>query len=53
MNPSNTSLGAEMILHDTGTDFRLRIGSTINGEVGKGVQYSSSYFFNCWRSIKF
>ena len=35
-----------MILHDTGRDFRLRIGSTSNAEVGIGVQYNSSYFLN-------
>ena len=46
MNPSNASLGTEMILHDTGNDFRLRIGSTSNAEVGIGVQYNSAYFLN-------
>ena len=46
MNPGNPSLGTEMILHDTGNDFRLRIGSTSNAEVGIGVQYSSSYLLN-------
>ena len=46
MNPGNASLGTEMILHDTGNDFRLRMGSTSNAEVGKGVQYDSSYFLN-------
>ena len=44
MNSSNPSLGTEMILHDTDSDFRLKIGSTSNAEVGIGVQYSSSYF---------
>ena len=46
MNPSNTSLGTEMILHDTGNDMRFEIGSTSNAEVGIGVQYTSSYFLN-------
>ena len=46
MNPSNTSLGTEMVLHDTGNDFRLRIGSTSNAEVDIGFQYSPSYFLN-------
>ena len=46
MNPSNPANGAEMILHDTGGDSRLRIGSTSNEEVGIGVQYNSAYFLN-------
>ena len=46
MNPSNPSLGTEMIFHDTGNDFRLRIGSTSHAEVGIGVQYNSSYFLH-------
>ena len=44
MNPSNPSTGTEMILHDTGGDYRLRIGSTSDAEVGIGRQYNSSYF---------
>ena len=43
MNPSNPSTGTEMILHDTGGDYRLRIGSTSDAEVGIGRQYNSSY----------
>ena len=46
MNPSNPANGTEMILHDTGRDYRLRIGSTSNAEVGIGVQYNSAYFLN-------
>ena len=46
MNPSNPANGTEMILHDTGGDYRLRIGSQTNAQVGIGVQYSSSYFLN-------
>ena len=46
MNPSNPANGAEMILHDTGGDYRLRIESTSNAEVGIGVQYNSAYFLN-------
>ena len=46
MNPSNPANGTEMILHDTGNDYRLRIGSQTNAQVGIGVQYNSSYFFN-------
>ena len=46
MNPGNPSLGTEMILHDTGNDFRLRMGSTSNAEVGIGVQSNSAYFLN-------
>ena len=38
MNPVNPSLGNEMILHDTGNDYRFRIGSQTNPEVGIGVQ---------------
>ena len=41
MNPSNPANGTEMILHDTGGDYRLRTGSTSNAEVGIGVQYNS------------
>ena len=44
MNPSNPANGTEMIIHDTGNDYRLRIGSTSNAEVGIGRQYNSSYF---------
>ena len=33
-----------MILHDTGGDYRLRIGSTSDAEVGIGRQYNSSCF---------
>ena len=44
MNPSNPSTGTEMILHDTGGDYRLRIGSTSDAEVGIGRQYNSAYF---------
>ena len=44
MNPSNPSTETEMILHDTGGDYRLRIGSTSDAEVGIGRQYNSSYF---------
>ena len=44
MNPSNPATGTEMILHDTGGDYRLRIGSTSDAEVGIGRQYNSSYF---------
>ena len=44
MNPSNPSAGTEMILHDTGGDYRLRIGSTSDAEVGIGRQYNSSCF---------
>ena len=44
MNPSNPAVGTEMILHETGGDYRLRIGSTSDAEVGIGRQYNSSYF---------
>ena len=44
MNPSNPSTGTEMILHDTGGDYRLRIGSTSDAEVGIGRQYDPSHF---------
>ena len=44
MNPSNPANGTEMILHDTGGDYRLRIGSQTTAQVGIGVQYNSSYF---------
>ena len=46
MNPSNPANGTEMIIHDTGNDSRLRIGSQTNAQVGIGVQYNSSYFLN-------
>ena len=46
MNPSNPANGTEMILHDTGGDYRLRIASQTNAQVGIGVQYNSSYFLN-------
>ena len=49
MNPSNPSAGTEMILHDKGGDYRLRIGSTSDAEVGIGRQYNPSYFFNSRR----
>ena len=51
MNPSNPSLGIELILHDTGNDFRVRIGSTSNAEVGIRVQYDPACFFKCRRGI--
>ena len=44
MSPSNPAVGTEMILHDTGGDYRLRIGSTSDAEVGIGRQYDPSYF---------
>ena len=44
MNPSNPANGTEMILHDTGGDYRLRIRSTSDAEVGTGRQYDSAYF---------
>ena len=46
MNPANPANGTEMILHDTGGDYRLRIGSTSAAQVGIGVQYNASYFLN-------
>ena len=46
MNLSNPANGTEMIIYDTGGDYRLRIGSTSNAEVGIGVQYNSAYFLN-------
>ena len=46
MNPTNPTNGTEMIIHDTGNDYRLRIGSQTNAQVGIGVQYNSSYFLN-------
>ena len=46
MNPSNPANGTEMIIHDTGNDHRLRIGSQTNAQVGIGVQYNSSDFLN-------
>ena len=46
MNPANPANGTEMIIHDTGNDYRLRIGSQTNAQVGIGVQYNSKYFLN-------
>ena len=46
MNPANPANGTEMIIYDTGNDYRLRIGSQTNAQVGIGVQYNSSYFLN-------
>ena len=46
MNPANPANGTEMIIHDTGNDYRLRIGSQTNAQVGIGVQYNSSYCLN-------
>ena len=46
MNPANPANGTEMILHDTGGDYRLRIGSQTTAQVGIGVQYNASYFLN-------
>ena len=46
MNPANPANGTEMIIHDTGNEYRLRIGSQTNAQVGIGVQYNSSYFLN-------
>ena len=46
MNPSNPSNGTEMILHDTGNDYRLRIGSLTNAQVGIGIANNASYFLN-------
>ena len=46
MNPANPANGTEMIIHDTGNDYRLRRGSQTNAQVGIGVQYNSSYFLN-------
>ena len=46
MNPSNPANGTEMILRDTGQDYRLRVGSQTKAQVGIGVQYNSSYFLN-------
>ena len=42
MNPSNPANGTEMILHDTGGDYRLRIGSQTTAQVVIGVQYNAS-----------
>ena len=44
MNPSNPNNGTEMILHDTGGDYRLRIGSQTTATVGIGRQYNFSYY---------
>ena len=46
MNPSNPANGTEMILHDTGNDYRLRIGSQTNAQVGIGIANNASYFLN-------
>ena len=46
MNPANPANGTEMILHDTGGDYLLRIGSQTTAQVGIGVQYNASYFLN-------
>ena len=43
MNPSNPANGTEMILHDTGGDYRLRIGSSTTATIGIGRQYNFSY----------
>ena len=43
MNPSKPANGTEMILHDTGGEYRLRIGSTTTATVGIGRQYNGSY----------
>ena len=43
MNPSNPNNGTEFILHDTGGDYRLRIGSISTATVGIGRQYNVSY----------
>ena len=43
MNPSNPANGTEMIIHDTGNDYRLRIRSTSNAQVGIGRQYNSFF----------
>ena len=43
MNPSNPANGTEMIVHDTGGDYRLRIGSITTATVGIGRQYNFSY----------
>ena len=43
MNPSNPANGTEMILHDTGGDYRLRIGSQTTATVGIGRQHNFSY----------
>ena len=44
--PANPANGTEMILHDTGGDYPLRIGSQTTAQVGLGVQYNASYFLN-------
>ena len=46
MNPPNPSNGTEMILHDTGNDYRLRIGSLTNAQVGIGIANNASCFLN-------
>ena len=46
MNPANPANGTEVIMHDTGNDYRLRIGSQASAQVGIGVQYNSSYLLN-------
>ena len=37
MNPNNPANGTEMVIHDTGGDYRLRIGSQTNAQVGIGI----------------
>ena len=43
MNPSNPANGTEFILHDTGGDYRMRIGSISTATLGIGRQYNASY----------
>ena len=43
MNPSNPANGTEMILHDTGGDYRLRLGSSTTATVGIGRHHNFSY----------
>ena len=38
MSPANPANGMDMIVHATGNDYRLRIGSQTNAQVGIGVQ---------------
>ena len=42
MKPNNPANGT--LLHDTGGDYRLRIGSQTTAQVGIGVQYNSFVF---------
>ena len=42
MNPSNPANGTEIVLHDTGRDYRLRLGSTSTATVGIERQYNFS-----------